>query len=1173
MLRGRITRIFYALLVVAMIAIQPGGARAESAEDIAALNKQVGKLWDERKYQEALPVAERALALAERTLGETHAETITALDNLAPLLRALSRYEEAERYYKRAIAVKEQALGKDDDDTLDSVHALGVLYFTRGRYKEAEPLYLRALEGRERTLGKEHAKTLTSVASLASLWESQGRYGEAEPLLKQVLEAQERTLGQEHTATLISLNNLAQHYVDQGRYKDAEPLFLRALEIKERTLGKEHTSTLIGLNNLAHLYSAQGRYGEAESLYKRALEARERTLGLDHPDTLTNVNNLANLYLAQGRHSEAGALFRRALEARERTLGREHPNTFTSVNNLAHLYSAQGRYGDAEPLYKRALEGYERTLGLEHPNTLTSVNNLAAIYDEQGRYSEAEPLHKRVLEARERTLGRDHPGTLTSVNNLSQFYQRQRRFGEAEPLLKRALEGYERTLGLEHPNTLISVANLADFSYAQGRYDEEEPLLKRVLEARERTLGAEHPDTLASVSNLGELRFAQGRLDEAELLLKRALKARERLFGEEHPATLTNLNRTAGLYFVRHDWAHAVDHWRRSTNAILRLGRHSDGRDETLLIGKQKSETEKWGWHFRQLVKALSRLPGASTAELRRESFVTAQWGLDSEAAQSLREMAARSAKGPQKIAVIVRERQDLVAEWQKRDALRNAELGKAPGKRDAVGHQQNLTRLTHIDERIAEIDKRLKVDFPDYAALASPASLTIEEVQAQLHSNEALALFFDTSKFGPAPEESFLWLVTKTQARWVRLDLGTEGLTREVAALRCGLDAAAWAETHCASLTGKSYTAADAARNRPLPFDAARAHQLYKTLFGKVEDLIKGKQLLLVPSGPLTQLPFQVLVTAPAPANDNYKSIAWLARKHALTVLPAVSSLTSLRRVARPSAATKPLIGFGDPLLNGPDGRYAKLAQLARDKQRCPAPTTLQIASANTGTAMSASPVVIRSRHIELVDIRRQSPLPETADELCAVARDIGADVEEIRLGAHATEREVKRLSESGKLAQYRILHFATHGAMAGELSSTEPGLLLTPPSQPSEEDDGYLSASEIASLKLDADWVILSACNTAAGGAPNAQALSGLARAFIYAQARTLLVSHWAVDSNATVKLVTGIMREIARNKTIDRSEALRRAMVALIDKGAPRETHPAYWAPFIVVGEGGH
>ena len=135
--------------------------------------------------------------------------------------------------------------------------------------------------------------------------------------------------------------------------------------------------------------------------------------------------------------------------------------------------------------------------------------------------------------------------------------------------------------------------------------------------------------------------------------------------------------------------------------------------------------------------------------------------------------------------------------------------------------------------------------------------------------------------------------------------------------------------------------------------------------------------------------------------------------------------------------------------------------------------------------------------RSADLKHLRAQTPLPETADELCEVARSVGGSVDDVRIGARATETEVKRLSSSGELAEYRMLHFATHGTLAGQLSGTsEPGLILSPPNDATAEDDGYLSASEIAALKLDADWVILSACNTAAGAgaARRAEALSGL-------------------------------------------------------------------------------
>ena len=434
----------------------------------------------------------------------------------------------------------------------------------------------------------------------------------------------------------------------------------------------------------------------------------------------------------------------------------------------------------------------------------------------------------------------------------------------------------------------------------------------------------------------------------------------------------------------------------------------------------------------------------------------------------------------------------------------------------------------------------------------------------------EALVLFLDTPEGKPTLEETFIWVVTKTDMRWVRSELGSAALAREVRALRCGLDGSAWRDGLCTELASKGYTEADYGAGKPLPFDHSCAYNLYQTLFGQVADLIRGKHLLIVPAGPLTQLPFQVLVTAPPPANGDHKSATWLIRDHPLTVLPAVSSLKALRSVAHPSAATKPLIGFGNPLLIGNPkvAGDAARARLAREKRSCSG-IAAQQPNPFSRTYRGVTSLVMRGGRADVKHILRQEPLPETADELCAVARDLGADPDEIRLGTRATEAEVKKLSASGELAQYRIAHFATHGALAGEINDTsEPGLLFTPPVRANAEDDGYLSASDIAGLKLDADWVILSACNTAAGNAKGAEALSGLARAFIYAHARALLVSHWAVDSNAAVKIITGTMRRFAAGGS--RAEAIRQSMLALIDEGESFEAHPSHWAPFIVAGE---
>jgi CHAT domain-containing protein len=210
------------------------------------------------------------------------------------------------------------------------------------------------------------------------------------------------------------------------------------------------------------------------------------------------------------------------------------------------------------------------------------------------------------------------------------------------------------------------------------------------------------------------------------------------------------------------------------------------------------------------------------------------------------------------------------------------------------------------------------------------------------------------------------------------------------------------------------------------------------------------------------------------------------------------------------------------------------------------------------------------KSAAVDLDELRRGlQPLPETADELRSIAKSVGARPADIKLGAKATEAAVKQ----ARLDDYRIVYFATHGLVAGDLEKlSEPALALSVPQVASELDDGLLTASEIAFLRLDADWVVLSACNTASPESPHAEGLSGLAKAFFHAGARSLLVSHWAVSSDAAAVLAISTFKAMQRNSTMGRAEALRQAMLSFIrNKADPWKAYPSYWAPFVVVGEG--
>ncbi|NEO41912.1 MAG: tetratricopeptide repeat protein [Moorea sp. SIOASIH] len=341
--------------------------REASAEELSLteasqLNQQVEELYQQGKYSEAIPLAEKALEIRQEIWGEDHLDVATSLNNLALLYQSQGRYPEAEPLYEQALALTKKLFGQDHPDVATSLNNLAALYESQGRYREAEPLLREALALTKKLLGQDHPHVAESLNNLAALYESQGRYGEAEPLYRQALALRKKRLGEDHPDVAISLNNLAALYSRQGRYPEAEPLLQQALALRKKRLGEDHPDVAISLNNLAALYSRQGRYGEAEPLYRQALALRKKLLGQDHPDVATSLNNLAGLYWAQGRYGEAEPLYQQALALRKKLLGQDHPDVAISLNNLALLDWAQGDPTSALNLLIEGLKVEEKNL-------------------------------------------------------------------------------------------------------------------------------------------------------------------------------------------------------------------------------------------------------------------------------------------------------------------------------------------------------------------------------------------------------------------------------------------------------------------------------------------------------------------------------------------------------------------------------------------------------------------------------------------------------------------------------------------------------------------------------------------------------------------------------------------------------------------------------------------
>jgi CHAT domain-containing protein len=487
----------------------------------------------------------------------------------------------------------------------------------------------------------------------------------------------------------------------------------------------------------------------------------------------------------------------------------------------------------------------------------------------------------------------------------------------------------------------------------------------------------------------------------------------------------------------------------------------------------------------------------------------------------------------------LTRQSQDVSAFWRSRQQALIEALSKSKDERQDQLIESIRVDIAGAEDRLAEIERQLEREFPEYASLARPRPLKIEEAQQLLRSDDALVFFFlgDSS--------SLVFALTRDTFEWKSIPLGARALGDKVSAFRHGLDVDA---------IGPMYDKVDPARADDL-FDLDLAHDLYDSLLGPVNELIEHKsRLIVVPSGALTALPFHLLVTddpdeAVPDRLSAYREAPWLIKRQAVSVLPSVASLKTLQAIERKDAGRRPLIGFGDPIFDRNEPQVA----------------TMQLAASRAVTRGYAD--FWRGSGIDRAQLARLPRLPDTADELKAVAAQLGAPMSDIHLRADATEFAVKHLP----LADYRVVYFATHGLVAGDVEGVaEPALALTVPATPTTEDDGLLTASEAAQLSLNADWVVLSACNTVAGEKPGAEALSGLARAFFYAGARALLVSHWPLESGAATALTTTTFKMLEDDPMLGRAEALRRAMLAYMnDPSDPRHAYPAYWAPFVVIG----
>lgn len=749
----------------------------------------------------------------------------------------------------------------------------------------------------------------------------------------------------------------------------------------------------------------------------------------------------------------------------------------------------------------------EDRYGTDSPQVAVTLRLLAGSYELIDREDLAAPLRARA-DAIERAPGHiPLPAPDNPYALAASIYDRLLADDgpAAERMARQALAALRPASGYGPSERDTIRLYLGDALRKQGRFADAE------AEYADIARSADAERRIAAELRTFLLYAAQDRRAEAE----RKIAVAAALIDAQGRAPDADESLQIGDYYRHHGRHREALEWKlRSMQALSRRYTPSEPDAWGVRLATQRGDR----WRFMDFLATTAEGFDAVHMDLRlmSASFEVAQLAQASGVGLSIAQMALRHAEAGDGFASMLREQQDERARLAADDQALARLIGERQRDPDALANLRQ--RIAAREAGIAARERELAAKFPRAQAITSQAPLATSELDPLLRAHEALVVFLVDD------HTTYAWVANKDsgQIGYMTLPVPRETLEREVASLR-----------------GKLTSGESGMPPREMqPEDGMR---LYDILFKPLQPWLRDvAHILLVADASLQSLPFAALGDGAGAAPD------WLGKRHAFSLLPSVASLRALRGTIAPRKADLSFAGFGDPILGAKDTAVRSLPMRG-------------LYRAAPGASLGGS----------LVDpgmLRTLAPLQDTAIELRAIARVLGTSDDALHLREQATETQVKRLP----LDRYRILSFATHGIMAGELTEgVEPGLILTPPDAPTQLDDGYLTASEAAQLKLDADWVLLSACNTAASdGTPDAEGLSGLANGFLYAGARALLVSHWRVSSEATTKLVAETVAAYAKSPQAGKAMALRAAMLAMMDK--PEYAHPYYWAAFSVIGD---
>jgi CHAT domain-containing protein len=834
----------------------------------------------------------------------------------------------------------------------------------------------------------------------------------------------------------------------------------------------------------------------------------------------------------------------------KKTVAQHRP--WRKVNMASPNYfflSAQGKYAEAEPYARKALEGYiegQRVLprGVPLGRMLLAFNLLR-----QGRLMEAE-LEARQAISDALDLGE---GVMTgyALSSLGGVLMAQGRLREAEQIFSASVALMEKlnfpadSQSMSWAKTKVGVA-----LSAQEQYGRATNLFKAVRDGLVtnrflyESLFSRNPSVIFAFIMAGQTEEAMEMIDRAEPVIRqgmgessyrgaelRAFRAMTHARNGHIDAAMDDFSAAVPVLIEQRDTA-------QNHAACLRLSHIIEAYMDVLRQIRDSSSANRYGFDITETIFRMAESLSGSKVQ------------------QALGASGARAAISDPALADLARRAQDATEQIKTLQETLTNLLATPSDQQDPQARKGLKTGIASLEKALAALNEEIRSQFPKYAEFIDPKPLGFKALQSLLHAKEALVVLATTQN------RTYAWAIPPAgEVAFASTDIGRNAMKTRVSKLRKALDPG----------PGTFGDIPD--------FDLSGAHDIYRQVLAPVAEGWKAAEdLVVVATGPLGQIPLALLPTAPVEQGrpetllfENFQTVPWLIRKVSITRAPSAAAFALQRQVPPGSPDRRAFAGFGDPIYHPGqiDEAEKQPVELASRGAR------LRVRGVRVTQKGALDNEKMVTSHIELLN-----RLPDTADEIESIAQAIGAEpAKDVYLGQRASEDAVKSMD----LSDRRVIAFASHALIPGDLDGLDqPALALSAPSVTGLSDDGLLTMGEVMHLNLNADWVVLSACNTGAAEGAGGEAVSGLGRAFFYAGTRALLVSMWPVETTSAKKLTTRLFEVQTQSPGISRARAFRQSVLDLMDgpgifdqttgKTVASYAHPLFWAPFIIVGEAG-